>query len=77
MNIHIIPFGKITDFINPGNQFVIYCLSARELRNWLENKYPPLKNTSYKIVINKQIVDDNETLHDSMEIILLPPFSGG
>lgn len=43
----------------------------------LKNKFPQLKNFTYRIAVNKEIINKNTKLNDGDEIAFLPPFSGG
>jgi len=51
--------------------------SIRDLRKVVEEKYPQLKNMTYKIAVNKKIAKENETLNKTDEVAFLPPFAGG
>ena len=47
------------------------------LKKHLESVFPELKNTKYKIAVNKQIVQGNINIPTGATIALMPPFSGG
>jgi molybdopterin synthase sulfur carrier subunit len=51
--------------------------SIRDLRKVVEEKHPQLKNLTYKIAVNKKIVNEIETLNKTDEVAFLPPFAGG
>ena len=51
--------------------------SIMDLRKVVEEKYPQLKNMTYKIAVNKKIAKENETLNKTDEVAFLPPFAGG
>jgi molybdopterin synthase sulfur carrier subunit len=43
----------------------------------LKKKYPDFKNTTYRIAVNKKIIDVNTKLNEGDEVAFLPPYSGG
>lgn len=51
--------------------------SVGELKTLLETKYPAIKDIRYAVAVNRTIVNDGISLHESDEVALLPPFSGG
>lgn len=49
-----------------------------ELREYLFEKWPLLKDVTFVIAINRKIVNDlNHPIIETDEVALLPPFSGG
>lgn len=49
-----------------------------ELRLWLATRYPSLTELrSLFIAVNKNYADDEVTLRETDEIVLIPPVSGG
>lgn len=52
-------------------------ISIQGLNQLLTEKYQTLKNCSYKIALNNQFVDPQNTITSNATISLLPPFSGG
>jgi molybdopterin synthase sulfur carrier subunit len=49
-----------------------------ELRSWLTNRYPSLTDLrSLFIAVNQNYADDNLSLKETDEIVLIPPVSGG
>lgn len=52
--------------------------SVLELHNWLLTTWPALKEATFVVSVNRKIVNDlSHPIHESDEIALLPPFSGG
>jgi molybdopterin synthase sulfur carrier subunit len=47
------------------------------LQRCLAEKFPELKNKTYRIAINKTLIQNKTLLNDGDVIALLPPFSGG
>jgi len=76
MEIEIISFGKISEFI--GNQkMTIDCGTTDELKTHLENIFPQLAGMKYKLALNKNLVQQNSEINNSDSIAIMPPFSGG
>ncbi len=46
-------------------------------KNWIEDKYPFLKNLPYKIAVNNEIVQNEVIINQDVNVALLPPYAGG
>lgn len=76
MNVTIIIFGQLTDIT--GNSLVLPDINdTNELIDSLHRQFPALATFSYKIAVNKKMVNENTLLTENSEVALLPPFSGG
>ncbi|MDC3252640.1 MoaD/ThiS family protein [Crocinitomicaceae bacterium] len=79
MTVDVHYFGMISDRLGKSNEKHTFETSATQinLRTYFENRFPELKEMSFKIAINqeiKEVLHVNESIH---EIALLPPFAGG
>ena len=77
MEINIISFGKIAEFIHPQQLVVNNTPDTDTLKLELEKTYPALAAIKYVIALNKQIVQTNTLLQDHSTLAIMPPFSGG
>ena len=77
MEIQIISFGKISEFINNQNIEVKDISNTDELKLYLEQSFPNLVGMKYKLALNKNLVQQNLEIHDKDTIAIMPPFSGG
>lgn len=77
MEIQIISFGKISEFINNQNIEVKDISNTNELKLYLEQSFPNLVGMKYKLALNKNLVQQNLEIHDKDTIAIMPPFSGG
>lgn len=77
MQLEIITFGKITDFIQSGKIIVPDMADTGLLKKYLECAYPQLTKIKYKLAINKVSIQENIPLTDGATIAIMPPFSGG
>lgn len=72
-------FGKLTDIFH-GNEYDLdseNIKSVSELKIKLYEKFPDLKESTFLIIVNGVKASDNETISETSEIALLPPYSGG
>ena len=77
MQITIKYFGQIAEVTKRNEETMSFSkLLVSELLNHLFIKYPMLKNRSFTIAQNQELVADNTELTGE-EIALLPPFAGG
>lgn len=70
-------FGQLADIIKSNSLNIDEIENTDELINYLQEKYPALKNAKYKVAVNRNIIQNNTALKHDAEIALLPPFSGG
>lgn len=77
MEIEIISFGKIAEFLPNQRIEVIGIANTDELKIFLENSFSALKQTKYKLALNKNIVQEKTRIANNDIIAIMPPFSGG
>ena len=77
MHIKIKYFGQIAEVTKCDEEIISISKNlVSELIAYLYIKYPELKNKSFKIAQNQELVSENIKL-TGKEIALLPPFAGG
>ncbi|MDH7444167.1 MoaD/ThiS family protein [Aquimarina sp. 2201CG14-23] len=79
MELKVMYFGMIAEatncreeIISVGNRCSIY-----QLENLLKDKYQNLQPISFKIAVDKEILQNDILLTPNTEIALLPSFAGG
>lgn len=77
MEIEIIGFGQISEFIKHQKLLLDNVHHAEELKKYLEQVFPKLKFLKYKLALNKKMVQGNPEIHHLDEVAIMPPFSGG
>ena len=77
MKIKLLFFGNISDITGTGEMEYSNAADTETLELDLKNKFPQLKNFTYRIAVNKEIINKNTKIKDGDEIAFLPPFSGG
>ena len=70
-------FGQLQDIVESNSLELNNADNTDEVIQLLQLKYPALKNSKYKIAVNRNIIQSNTALQQDAEIALLPPFSGG
>jgi molybdopterin synthase sulfur carrier subunit len=77
MEIDIITFGKIAEFM--GSQRITFTAiqDTDGLQQSLEKSFPLLRNMKYKLAVNKNIIQQNTLLKNNDLVAIMPPFSGG
>ena len=76
-NIKIIAFGIAAEKMKTNSVTAESISNVDDLKLWLNDCYPVLKNLNISISVNKIIIHENISLNDGDEVALLPPFSGG
>lgn len=77
MKIDIMAFGKISEFIQNQEMDISNITNTDELKQYLEQSFPQLAGTKYKLTLNKDVVQTNLQLTNKDTIVIMPPFSGG
>jgi len=77
MQIELISFGKISDFISNQNLEIEGIETTDDLKIHLEKNFPGLADVKYKLALNKNLVQQNSEIKNRDSIAIMPPFSGG
>ncbi len=70
-------FGQLVDLIGSNDFEIADVNNTDSLIQQLQLQFPALKNSKYKVAVNRNIIQSNTILKQDAEIALLPPFSGG
>ncbi|MCX2452271.1 MoaD/ThiS family protein [Pedobacter gandavensis] len=77
MEIEIISFGKISEFI-PRQKIDITGISDTDtLKVHLEKAFPQISTMKYKLALNEKLVQNNTLISGNEVVAIMPPFSGG
>ena len=77
MEIQLISFGKIAEFLANQQLDIEEINNTNELQLHLEKKFPPLSKLKYKLAINKVVIQQNTIVKNGDQVAIMPPFSGG
>ena len=77
MAIKVLFFGQLTDVTGSQSLEIENIADTNALQQKLQELYPALIHTQYRIAVDKQIITENTLLHQAATAALLPPFSGG
>lgn len=70
-------FGMIAEKIGTDSIQVSGIETIDELKIYLNEQFPNLKDMKFSIALDKQIIQDALEIPAGSEVALLPPFSGG
>ncbi|PWS29969.1 MoaD/ThiS family protein [Pedobacter paludis] len=77
MEIELLSFGKIAEFITIKKLSIDGISDTDGLKKYLEDKFPQLSEIKYKLAVDKQIIQKNRIITDQATVAIMPPFSGG
>lgn len=74
----VIFFGKLKDIAGTRTIEVKNVKNIAELKSIIFQSFPEIKQQTFSIAVNFEIIsDDNYQLREGDEIALIPPVSGG
>ena len=77
MKLQIKYFGLLSEITQRiEEEYLFKGETVEQLLNALEEKYPKLKNKTFRVAQNQTIVNNNAIISEN-QIMLFPPFSGG
>lgn len=77
MEIELITFGSLTEVIKNQKIDLNEVNDTDALKTYLEHTFPALKQRKYKLALNKNLIQDKQSLHAGDTVAIMPPFSGG
>ena len=77
MSIKILAFGIISEVIGVDEIILENLIDSEALKTHLLKTYPQLRNYTFQIAINQNILDGKQKLHENDTVALMPPFAGG
>ncbi|WP_132533228.1 MoaD/ThiS family protein [Pedobacter psychrotolerans] len=77
MKLEIISFGKISEFIGHQQVEISNVTDTDQLKSYLETSFPELVGMKYKLAVNQNMIQSNQSLKNEDKVAIMPPFSGG
>lgn len=77
MTTTILFFGALKEITGTEKIEIPTIENTELLMEQLLQRYPLLKQKTYRIALNKKLTNKNELLNEGDIIALLPPFAGG
>ena len=77
MEIEIISFGQLAEFIANQRMDIGDIRDSDGLKKHLEASFPMLAESKYKLALNKIVVNENLQINNNDTLAIMPPFSGG
>lgn len=77
MKVEVLLFGILAERADTSRLSIEGVGDIRALKKKIFINYPELEKYSFRVSVNKNIVEDEEKLRNGDEVALLPPFAGG
>ena len=77
MEITVLFFGELAKVARANKMAVQNMSDTQSLTEWILEKYPALKNRTYRVAVNKEVISEKRNLNNGDEVALLPPYAGG
>ncbi|MBB2148045.1 MoaD/ThiS family protein [Pedobacter gandavensis] len=77
MEIDIISFGKISEFIKNQRVDITGISDTDALKIYLEKTFPEISQMKYKLALNENLIQQNTQISGNDLVAIMPPFSGG
>lgn len=74
--ITVLYFGIAQDICGKTEE-KLSASGTEELKRIITDKYPELRNISFRIALNSSLRNGNEKLSAGDKVAILPPFAGG
>ena len=73
----LLAFGMLSNLPGLPAGDIPHFPDTDQLRAWLQERCPELKNLVFALALNRVSVQQNTVIPAGAELALLPPFSGG
>lgn len=73
----ILFFGALSDLVTGENLKDRTFTDTDSLDEYIRSNFPKIKDHTYRIAVNLELIGKNTILKDGDEIAFLPPFAGG
>jgi len=77
MKVKVLFFGVLAEKAGTDTAEIENVKDTEILEDLILEKYPDFSKFSYRVSVNKTIVNGNESLKDGDELAFMPPFAGG
>ena len=77
MEINVLFFGELAEVAGANKMAVQNMSDTQLLTEWMVEKYPALKNRTYRVAVNKEVISGKQNLNNGDEVALLPSYAGG
>lgn len=77
MQVNVIFFGVLTDVVGQSRLTIQDIDNMSDLTSNLITDYPSLKDYTYRVAVNQQMVEGSQRLFDNDTVAIMPPFAGG
>lgn len=78
MKLHLRYYGMIAQRLGHTHETLEWGGGPElDIRPWLQSVHPELADMAWKVAVDLELVEGSCAVHESSEIVILPPFAGG
>jgi molybdopterin converting factor small subunit len=77
MEINVLFFGVLADFTGMRRKHYTAIESYSDLKHRIFDEFPGIEHYTYRIAVNRTIMNEDPLLRDGDELAFMPPFAGG
>jgi molybdopterin converting factor small subunit len=77
MKVEVLFFGILAEKAGTDRLSLEGAGDVKTLKKKIFIMHPDLENFSFRVSVNKDLVEDDRKLRNGDEVALLPPFAGG
>lgn len=77
MKVEVMFFGVLTELMKNKKCSFYDCEDTESLLKKLYELNADLRNKTFQIAVNNELITQNKALQDGDKIALMPPFAGG
>lgn len=77
MTVKVLFFGVLAEITGNGCKHYSDTKSVSDLMMKIQDEFPEIVHYDFRISVNNELTDNEQTLKDGDEVALMPPFAGG
>ena len=77
MTVKVLFFGVLAEVTGTICKHYNDVKSVNDLRREIYDEFPEVEHYDFRISVNNELIDDDQTLNNGDELALMPPFAGG
>lgn len=77
MEVKVLFFGVLAELTGTGFKHYHDVKSTKDLIMRIQDDFPEMAHYNYRIAVNSEITEGEQSLKTGDEVALMPPFAGG
>lgn len=77
MEINVLFFGVLAELTGMRRKHYTAIESYSDLKHRIFDEFPGIEHYTYRIAVNRTIINEDPVLRDGDELAFMPPFAGG